>query len=138
MTRPTKNKQVRREALREELKSREYLRQIHSILESDWQPDEVAISSAKLSGYFRLLSKTLPDARESPVTVGISHETTMTDKARVVISSMLEGNITPGQANAVLDALTKVANIHTVEEFEARLAALEARGGINHEGDDDD
>ena len=137
MTRPTKNKQVRREALREELKSREYLRQIHSILESDWQPDEVAISSAKLSGYFRLLSKTLPDARESPVTVNVDPAKPMTEKAQAIIAEMLSGNIPPSQASAALDALTKVASIRVVEEFESRLAALE-RGGYSMIEDDDD
>lgn len=58
-----KNKTVRREALREELKSREYIRQIHGILEKEDWADKVPEYNGKLNGYFKLLSKTLPDLK---------------------------------------------------------------------------
>ena len=64
------NKEVRREALREELQSREYIRQAHAILEKDYMKEEperreTAIREAnmKLGGYFKLLNKTLPDLK---------------------------------------------------------------------------
>lgn len=60
-TRAAKNKEVRREALREELKSREYLRQVHHMLEIPW--DNVPEMKAKMDGYFKLLAKTLPDVK---------------------------------------------------------------------------
>jgi hypothetical protein len=68
MPAPTKNRQARREALREELKSREYLRQIHKILnnelaEKDLPQNEILRMKTRMQGYFNLLSKTLPDVK---------------------------------------------------------------------------
>lgn len=57
-----KNQALRREALRDELKSREYIRQAHIILGKDWG-DKVAEYNGKLNGYFKLLNKTLPDLK---------------------------------------------------------------------------
>lgn len=64
----TKQRQVRREALREELKSREYLRQIHKILRDDLSQRDLPINEiqrlkTRMQGYFNLLSKTLPDVK---------------------------------------------------------------------------
>jgi hypothetical protein len=66
-TRAQKNKAIRRESLREELKSREYLRQVHAILkelgEAGMHPNEVGRLKVRMQGYFNLLSKTLPDVK---------------------------------------------------------------------------
>ena len=67
MGRPDLNRQRRREALREQLKSSEYLRQIHGILEELGEPaisrDDVIRLKARMQGYFNLLAKTLPDVK---------------------------------------------------------------------------
>jgi hypothetical protein len=67
MSAAQKNKHMRRESLREELKSREYLRQVHKILEElgerGMHPNEVQRLKARMQGYFNLLSKTLPDVK---------------------------------------------------------------------------
>lgn len=76
-----KNKLARREALRESLKSSHYLREIHKILEEDYE-DNLSLkkAEAKANMYFRLLSKTLPDLKaielagqegEKPVSIQI-------------------------------------------------------------------
>lgn len=61
------NRQKRREALREQLKSSEYLRQIHKILEElgdrTLTKDDVMRLKARMGGYFNLLAKTLPDVK---------------------------------------------------------------------------
>jgi hypothetical protein len=66
-TRAQRNRQVRRDALREELKSREYLRQVHKILdelgEKGLPVNEVQRMKTRMQGYFNLLSKTLPDVK---------------------------------------------------------------------------
>lgn len=66
-TRAQQNRAIRRDALREELKSREYLRQVHMILEElgerGMHPNEVQRLKARMQGYFNLLSKTLPDVK---------------------------------------------------------------------------
>lgn len=62
------NKAARREALREELKSREYIRQIHGILSSEYDNSEIPQAKMKMDGYFRLLAKTLPDLKATEIT----------------------------------------------------------------------
>ena len=68
ISRADENRKIRRESLREELKSREYLRQIHDLLSKDWDAARVAETKAKLDAYFRLLSKTLPDVKAIELT----------------------------------------------------------------------
>lgn len=63
LQRANENRRIRQEALREELKSREYLRQIHDILEKPWDKDSVGEYNGKIKGYLALLNKTLPDLK---------------------------------------------------------------------------
>lgn len=66
MTRAQRNRKLRRDNLREQLQSLEYLRQIHIILEKlDSVRDELTlkIMNTKLNSYFKLLQKTLPDVK---------------------------------------------------------------------------
>jgi len=63
-----KNRDIRKEALREELKSRAYLNQVHSILESEYEPDQLPQAKMRLDGYFKLLAKTLPDLKAVEIT----------------------------------------------------------------------
>ncbi|WML90130.1 hypothetical protein RCF98_14280 [Thiothrix lacustris] len=125
MGRPTKPRQARQAALREELQSREYLRQIHAILERDWQPEETGIQSAKLNGYFRLLNKSFPDCKELPVVLEIDHSKPLAQRAEAVASAALAGTITPTEANALLNVMGRVAEIKAVHELEARILKLE-------------
>ena len=52
----------RREALREDLKSREYIRQLHNLLDKDWE-DKVPEMNGKVRVLEILLKKTLPDLK---------------------------------------------------------------------------
>ena len=125
MARPTKLRQARQNALREELQSREYLRQIHGILDRDWQPEEAAINSAKLNGYFRLLAKSLPDARELPVVLDVDQTLPLAQRAEAVANAVLSGAITAGQADSLLNVIMRVSEIKAVHELEARILKLE-------------
>lgn len=65
-TRAAQNRKLRRENLREQLRSLEYLRQIHIILDKlDDVRDELTLKvmNTKLNSYFKLLQKTLPDVK---------------------------------------------------------------------------
>ena len=65
-TRAAQNRKLRRENLREQLRSLEYLRQIHIILDKlDAVRDELTLKvmNTKLNSYFKLLQKTLPDVK---------------------------------------------------------------------------
>ena len=133
----TKNKKARRESLREELRSREYLRRIHETLDSEWLPEDVAIKTAKLNGFFKLLAKSLPDARESPISLTIpKSKASVLERARIVSNAMLAGDITASQAQAAIAVLESVGRISTINDLEARLAALEAKSIRSYEDDD--
>lgn len=125
MPRPTKTRKARQAALREELQSREYLRQIHNILERDWLSEETGVQVAKLNGYFRLLNKSLPDAKESPIMLEIDQSLSLVQRAETVASAALSGEITTGQADSLLSILGRVAEIKAVHELEARILKLE-------------
>ncbi len=125
MARPTKLRQARQNALREELQSREYLRQIHGILDRDWQPEEAAINSAKLNGYFRLLAKSLPDCKELPVVLDVDQTLPLASRAEAVANAALSGVITISEADSLLSIMGRVADIKAVHELEARILQLE-------------
>ena len=125
MARPTKTRQARQAALREELQSREYLRQIHGILDRDWQPEEAAINSAKLNGYFRLLAKSLPDCKELPVVLDVDQTLPLAQRAEAVANAALSGVITISEADSLLSIMGRVAEIKAVHELEARILQLE-------------
>ncbi|MDQ5770832.1 hypothetical protein [Thiothrix subterranea] len=125
MPKPTKTRQARQAALREELQSREYLRQIHGILASDWQPENVSVNTAKMNGYFRLLAKSLPDCKELPVVLEVDQTLPLAQRAEAVASAAIAGTITPTEANALLNVMGRVAEIKAVHELEARILKLE-------------
>lgn len=74
MSRPTKNKQARREALREELQAREYLRQLQEVddsLSSNWRvltSEQVAALRLRTDINFKRLAKVLPDLKAIELT----------------------------------------------------------------------
>lgn len=74
-TRDRKNLNIkrRREALREELKSREYLRQLHNISDEAQKADKDDIPALRLRAdiCFGLLKKTLPDLKQTEMTVDV-------------------------------------------------------------------
>jgi hypothetical protein len=68
-SRAERNKDLRRDSLREELKSREYIRQVHRILDKQHtEAIEIQESRMKMDGYFKLLAKTLPDVKSVEIT----------------------------------------------------------------------
>lgn len=125
MGRPTKTRQARQAALREELQSREYLRQIHRILGENWQPENVSVNTAKMNGYFRLLAKSIPDCKELPVVLEIDPNQPIAAQAQAVANAALDGKITAGQADSLLSVLGRVAEIRAVHELEGRILKLE-------------
>ena len=69
-SRAAQNRAIRRDALREELKAREYIRQVTSIadrlnpdVEDSYKSDQVPAVKARADMYFRLLDKSLQNLR---------------------------------------------------------------------------
>lgn len=131
MTQITKTKKARREALREELTSREYLRQIHSILESDWSESNPAEQSIRLNAYFRLLAKTLPDAKDQPLTIKVDTSGKLSEQAGAVVQAVLGGQVTPTEAAAIMNILSKASSIRLDDDLEARIQKLEEEAAEN-------
>lgn len=136
MANPSKMRTAKREILREELRSREYLRRITDLLESEWQAENVSVNTAKMNGYFRLLNKTLPDAKEMQMTLIVPIGGSLLERAVAISGAMMEGKVTTSQAQAAIAVLESVARISTINDLEARLAVLEAKPIRSYEDDD--
>jgi len=127
MANPSKMRTAKREILREELRSRECLRRITDLLESEWQAENVSVNTAKMNGYFRLLNKTLPDAKEMQMTLIVPIGGSLLERAVAISDAMLEGKVTTSQAQNAIAVLESVARISTINDLEARLAVLESK-----------
>lgn len=78
LKRAAKNREIRRENLREQLQSNAYLREIHKCLEDLAEPgldgNETKRLTARYNGYLRLLQKTLPDLKAVELDATVSRD----------------------------------------------------------------
>ena len=95
MARPDKNRQMRRENLREELKAREYLRQLEQvdeIVSENWKTlgaTEVAALRLKADINFKRLAKVLPDVKAIEMSGPDGEDVTVYHK---IERKLLDGN----------------------------------------------
>ena len=136
-SRAAQNRKLRRDALREELQAREYVRQVLRIADrldpaskESWEPEQVPSLKAKADIYFRLLDKCLPNLRpvELPVMVSLTGET-LTQKGQSVIAAVGRGELSPSDASSLLSALTSQARVAEIDDLEQRVRELEASAG---------
>lgn len=66
-------------------------------------------------------------AIELPVALSLSADADLADQGRAVITALASGQIPPGQAASILQALAGVARLVEITEIERRLAALEVK-----------
>jgi len=143
-SRAAQNRKIRREALREELKAREYLRQLADIerrLNPDakdaYDPDDLPRVKERAGILFRLLDKCLPNLRpvELPLEPGLDlpdGEST-TAQTAAIVKLMAEGRIPPSTAVTLVQAVSGHLQAVTAEGYERRIAALEAKlEALNH------
>ena len=132
-SRAAQNRKLRRDALREELQAREYVRLVLRIAdrldpasEESWEPEQVPALKAKADIYFRLLDKCLPNLRpvELPVTVNLAGET-LTEKGKAVIDAVGRGELPPSDAASLLSALTAQVRVSEFDDLERRIRELE-------------
>lgn len=96
-----KNRSLRRETLREELKSREYLRQLEEIsrfLRRHWKDissEQTAALRLRAEINFKRLAKVLPDARELHISGSIeqTHRLVSVSEAQTRIAELTSGFI---------------------------------------------
>lgn len=133
-SRAAQNRKIRREALREELATKEYLRQVESIakrLDPDaknaFEPEQVPMVKSRADIYLRLLDKCLPSLRpiDLPVSLALPAGGTLTERAEQVFQAVAEGQLSSGQGAQLLQALTSVIRVIEADDLERRLSKLE-------------
>lgn len=55
---------------------------------------------------------------------------TLSERGEVVAKALADGDLSPGQAGAIMQALAALARIVEVDELERRIAALESAQGV--------
>ena len=134
-SRAAQNREIRREALREELKAREYIRQLLDIAQrlkpggkQSYGPEQVPAAKTRAGIYFRLLDKCLPNLR--PVDLPVAFDTageTLTTQGTRILQAVSEGELTPDQGTSLLQGLGTLARLKEMDELESRLSNLEQR-----------
>jgi hypothetical protein len=131
--RAAQNRAIRRDALREELKACEYVRQVTSIaerlnpdVEDSYKSDQVPAVKARADIYFRLLDKCLPNLRpvDVPAVFPLTGET-LTENGRAVLETTSKGELTPSEASTLLSALVGMGRLTELDELDQRIAQLE-------------
>jgi hypothetical protein len=132
-SRAAQNRKIRRDALRDELKAREYIRQLHRIADhldpnakEAYLAEQVPMVKARADIYHRLLDKCLPSLRPVDLPISMSGGKTLTEQGQSVLTAMAAGEITPSEAAALMQAITAQARIIELDELDRRVATLEA------------
>lgn len=55
---------------------------------------------------------------------------TLSERGEVVAKALADGELSPGQANTIMQALASLARIIEVDELERRISALESAQGV--------
>ena len=131
--RAAQNRAIRRDALREELKAREYVRQVTSIadrlnpdVEDSYKSDQVPAVKARADIYFRLLDKCLPNLRpvDVPSVFPLTGET-FTENGKEVLDATSIGELAPSEADTLLSALVAMGRLFEIDELDQRIARFE-------------
>lgn len=132
-SRAAQNKKIRRDALREELQAREYLRQLGQIerrldpgAKDTYKSEDIPKVKERIGILFRLLDKCLPNLRpvDSPVQIQNVGET-ITDQGAAILKAMAAGEITPSEATSLMQAISAQIRVVEADELEKRIKALE-------------
>ncbi len=131
--RAAQNRKLRRDALREELKAREYLRQIEEIdqklQEDEWSANLQALK-LRADLQFRRLAKVLPDVKSSSERVSVEGMTgSLTEMGERIIEAMGSGDLSTDAGTAMLSAMASLVRVIEADELAKRVAALEAKHG---------
>lgn len=123
----------RRDTLREELSSREYLMKIKGIaeeLESSTALSRNQINSARARAdiYFRLLNKTLPDLKQEVAPINLALDSAIEKQAEIVIQAIMCGRITPDEGSSVLESMGVYSKL---VEFGSLLNRMDAIEGVS-------
>lgn len=130
---------VRRDALREELKAREYIRQTLMIAKrltpdasNAFAQEDIGRNKIRADIYFRLLDKCLPSLRPVDITnVKPITGTTLTDKGNTIIDSVISGEISTSESETLMRILIMQAKVTETDELDKRVENIEERLNVN-------
>jgi hypothetical protein len=137
--RGAQTRKLRRDALREELQAREYLRQIDAIdqtLQENWRDlasGELQALKLRADLQFRRLAKVLPDLRLSSQRVSVNGLSgSLTEMGRQIIAAIGGGDVSPEEGAAMLQALAAQARITEIDELAKRVSELESKREVTN------
>jgi hypothetical protein len=135
-SRAAQNRKIRQDALRAELSSREYLRQLQNIADrlnpeakNAYGRDDIPMVKERATILLRLLDKTLPNLRpvDQPVTFPL--KAGMAEQATSILRAVSAGKITPTEGTTLMNALASQAKVVEIDDLEKRITKLEEAHG---------
>jgi hypothetical protein len=137
-SRQAQNRKIRRDALREQLASLNYLSQLQKIAdrldpdaENPYEREDVPLVKERASILLRLLDKTLPNLRPVDQPVNFPLKIGMAEQATSILRAVSAGKITPSEATTLMSAVASQARIIEIDDLEKRIAKLEQAHGNN-------
>ena len=133
-SRAAQNKRIRRDALREELKSREYIRQLSEI-EQRLNPDhtktynneDIPKIRERTGILFKLLDKCLPNLRPVDIPIVVSQKSSLIDKSEDIVDAMAKGKISSQEASGFMSAITAHLRVVEADDLIQRIEELERK-----------
>ena len=133
-SRAAQNKKIRQDALREELKAREYLRQLTDIEQrlnpehkKTYNPEDLPKIKERTGILFKLLDKCLPNLRPVDIPIMLNAKDTLRGTGQEIIDSMINGAISAQEASSLMSAITAQIRVVEVEDLTKRIEELEEK-----------
>lgn len=136
-SRSAQNKKIRRDALRDELKAKEYIRlllemakKLNPKAKAGYKSEQVPMVNARKDIYFRLLDKCLPSLRpvDLPVKFELPEINSAEDASKAlgaVMKALSNGVLTPSQTKDLTLSLEGYVKTLEIVSFEKRLITIE-------------
>lgn len=131
-SRAAQNKKIRQDALREELKAREYLRQLSDIEQRlnpehkrTYNSEDLPKIKERTGILFKLLDKCLPNLRPVDIPVMLKSKDSLQETGQEIINSMMNGAISAQEASSLMSAITAQIRVIEVDDLTKRIEELE-------------
>lgn len=131
-SRAAKNKKIRHDALRDELKAREYLRQLSNIEQrlnpehkQTYNQEDLPKIKERTGILFKLLDKCLPNLRPVDVPVKLNKMDSILNTGQEIVDSMMKGEISPQEASGLMQVISSQLKIVEIEDLTGRIERLE-------------
>ena len=142
-SRVAQNKKIRSDALREQLKAKEYIRQLIMMAnklnpkaKSGYKPEDVPMVNSRKDIYFRLLDKCLPSLRPVDLAVKfnlpeINNAEDASNALGALMKAVAKGELTPNQARELSSTLEGFVKSLEFVDLERRVKSIEDLGAVS-------